>query len=334
MFAAEYEGINNFLVEASKLLLKYGVERKTRNQICYELPEPFMFKIPNPTARWVTIPDRKWNSFLPYAESLWLASGRNDMAFITRYLRRMNDFSDDKISMRGGYGPRLRYFDGTIVDYAVSSSYKPKSDSVDQFRYIVDSFDSDPYTRRAIINIDDTMKDEYDDDGNFKDTLDVPCTRLLHFQRDASTGKLNLTVFMRSNDFLWGASAVNIFNFTFMQEYFAAILGLEVGSYYHIADNFHFYEDKREMIERLAAVEDYNEVPYTYNKSFNSLKGFDNYVGMLEREESAMVNEDYHYKPEIFKDEFFRDWYSMLYRKNFPYNEVEFVNPCLYKLAR
>ena len=49
---------------------------------------------------------------------------------------------------------------------------------------------------------------------------------------------------MRSNDMLWGASAVNIFNFTFMQEYFAAMLNMEIGSYFHIANNFHFYEDK------------------------------------------------------------------------------------------
>ena len=74
MFTAEYKGINDFLVKAARLLLKYGVRRETRGNACYELPEPFMFKISDPTARWVTIPERKWNPFLPYAESLWLAS--------------------------------------------------------------------------------------------------------------------------------------------------------------------------------------------------------------------------------------------------------------------
>lgn len=37
---------------------------------------------------------------------------------------------------------------------------------------------------------------------------------------------------MRSNDIIWGASAVNIFNYTFMQEYMATILGLGVGNYF------------------------------------------------------------------------------------------------------
>lgn len=37
---------------------------------------------------------------------------------------------------------------------------------------------------------------------------------------------------MRSNDIIGGASAVNIFNYTFMQEYMATILGLGVGNYF------------------------------------------------------------------------------------------------------
>ena len=73
MFTAEFTGINDFLVKSSKLLLKYGVARETRGSKCYELPGPFVFKITEPTARLVTIPERKWNVALPYAESLWLA---------------------------------------------------------------------------------------------------------------------------------------------------------------------------------------------------------------------------------------------------------------------
>lgn len=70
MFTAEYKGINDFLVNSSRLLLKYGVVRETRGMKCYELPEPFMFKINEPTARLITISERKWNVCLPYAESL------------------------------------------------------------------------------------------------------------------------------------------------------------------------------------------------------------------------------------------------------------------------
>ena len=81
----------------------------------------------------------------------------------------------------------------------------------------------DKNTRQAIINIGDTLKDTLDSNLNIKETKDCPCTRILHFMKHPSENKLNLTVYMRSNDILWGASAVNIFNFTLIQEYFAKL---------------------------------------------------------------------------------------------------------------
>jgi thymidylate synthase len=55
------------------------VERQTRGRKCFELPYPVIIKINNPLSRIVTIPERGWNYVLPYIESLWLASGRNDV---------------------------------------------------------------------------------------------------------------------------------------------------------------------------------------------------------------------------------------------------------------
>lgn len=332
MFTAEFTGINDFLVRSSRLLLEKGVVRETRGKRCYELPEPFMFKITEPTARLVTIPERKWNIILPYAESLWLASGRNNMDFITHYLRRMNDFSDDGKFMRAGYGPRLRTYNGDFQDYRVSEVLPHETHWVDQFKYVIDCFEKDPNTRRAVINIDDTMKDEFGEDGEIKISKDVPCTRLLHFLKNSHTGKLDLTVYMRSNDMLWGASAVNIFNFTFMQEYFASMLGLEVGSYYHIANNFHYYEDKHDMLEALAAVHEYEDVPCLYDKKFSSLKEFDEQIKILAEEEMKMKIGDCQYNPDKFIDNFFKDWYSVLLHKNHKEIPVVIENPTLRKL--
>lgn len=333
MFTAEFTGINDFLVKSSQLLLKYGVARETRGYICYELPEPFMFKITEPTARLVTIPERKWNVALPYAESLWLASGRNDMDFITHYLKNMGHFSDDGIVMRAGYGPRLRFFNPNVEDYAEFGNVEEhKSWTVDQFRYVVKCFEKDANTRRAVINIDDTIKDELYIDGSIKETKDIPCTRLLHFTKNAVTGKLDLTVFMRSNDMLWGASAVNIFNFTFMQEYFAAILGMEIGNYFHIANNFHYYEEKRDMLESIASVTDYTDVPYEYDKRFHSLEDFDQQLKLLSEEEKQMRLDSYQYQPYLFEEDFFRDWYSVLFNKICSMVDWEIKNPILYEL--
>lgn len=331
MYQAEYKGINAFLKGSCQLLLEEGRKRETRGKVCYELPEPYMFKIEHPTARLVTIPERKWYATLPYAESLWLASGRNDMAFIRHYLARMDDFSDNKIYMRGGYGPRFRHFNGKNFDYAVDNYLEEQAYEVDQFRYVLECFKEDYQTRRAIVTIGDPMKDDFDADHHLKHTLDVPCTRMLHFMRDALENKLNLVVSMRSNDMLWGASAVNIFNFTFIQEYFAAMLDMEIGSYFHIANNFHFYEDKLEMVQRIAASDSVNDIPFTYSKTFKNLNEFDVLVKKLLEEETKMRLQKGDYRYVEFDDLFFKDWYNVLFAANMS-KEVEFVNPMLKNL--
>lgn len=333
MFTAEYKGINSFLVGASKLLLEHGVKRETRGKVCYELPEPFMFKITNPKARLITIPERKWNVALAYAESLWLAGGRNDLAMISHYLKRMIEFSDDGESMRGGYGPRLRKYNGNSNDYKISSSLQNSNEycfnQVDQLEFVIKCFKKDINTRQAIITIGDPTKDCFDNSGQLKKTNDFPCTRSLHFMKHPTENKLNLTVYMRSNDLLWGASAVNIFNFTFMQEYIAQIVNLQVGEYFHIANNFHYYEEKRQIIERISKVESYSDESYNYNYSFKTLNDFDLKLKCLEKEEHNFS----HYKlNEVdFEDEFFNDWFKILYHQNTKMN-VEFSNPILNKI--
>ena len=328
MYQAEYSGINAFLIGSCRLLLNKGVQRKTRGRICYELPEPYIFKILDPTSRIVTIPIRKWYAPLAYGESLWLATGRNDMDFINRYGSNMKTFSDDGVTMRGGYGPRLRHYDGNNTDYDVRSMRSETLQEVDQFRYVVECFNKDINTRQAIINIGDPIKDCFSNDRSLKISKDIPCTRMLHFMKDAISNKLNLIVTMRSNDLIWGASAVNIFNFTFMQEYFAAILGLEIGTYYHVANNMHYYEDKRKLVEEIAAVENVTDVHFEYKKSFKSLEAFDTLLKELSQEEMKMRKEINSYQYHIFNDDFFQDWYNVLFCKLTKRN-VEFINPIL-----
>lgn len=337
MFTAEYEGINSFLVGASALLLKEGVKRMTRGYNCWELPAPFMFKILNPTARLVTIPERKWNPILPYAESLWLAIGRNDLELVGHYLKNMKNFSDDGFFIRGGYGPRLRNYNGINNDYKIRNSNnidisKLKKSEVDQFKYIDLNFQKDINTRQAIINIGDPPKDCFDENGCLKETKDFPCTRLLHFQKQPIDNKLNLTVYMRSNDFMWGASAVNIFNFTFIQEYFAQILNLEIGEYYHIANNFHYYDEHKEQIQDISKAIGANDVGFKYLKSFTNLSEFDKKVNKLQNEEEKLRTNRGNGLID-FGDDFFNDWFKTFYCYNTK-NKTEFVNPVLNNLFK
>ena len=333
MFTAEYKGINSFLVGASNLLLDNGVKRITRGHTCWELPAPFMFKITNPTARWVTIPVRKWNTVLPYAESLWLASGRNDLDLIGHYLKNMKNFSDDGFFLRGGYGPRLRNFNCSSEDYKISTPVNqnlPNKETIDQFVFIEKCFKRDINTRQAVINIGDPQKDCFNSEMQIKETKDSPCTRILHFMKHPVENKLNLTVYMRSNDILWGASAVNIFNFTFMLEYFAKILNLEAGDYYHLANSFHYYDDYRSKVESIAKATDFKDIGFSYSKSFNSLIEFDKLIVQLSHKEKQLRIGNSNVDLEL-NDDFFNDWLKVIYNFNTK-QKVQFVNPILNEL--
>ena len=317
MYTETYNGINSFLIGACRLLLSDGVKRVTRGKVCYELSEPFLFKITEPRARIVTIPERRWNKTLPYAESLWIASGRNDLSYLCHYLEKMRNFSDDGLFMRGGYGPRFRDYNGLNDDYQIDTINVRKVNSVDQLKYIVKCFSNDIETRRAVISLGDPMKDDFDQNCDLKKSRDIPCTRELHFIKQSTCNKLDLIVKMRSNDLIWGASAVNIFNYTFIQEYVSAILGLEIGNYYHFADNIHYYEDFRNMVKELANISEINEEVIELNKSFHSLEEFDVLISKLGREEELMRKNMLSYKHIQIEDEFFQHWYDTLYSYNF-----------------
>ncbi|MDD2635508.1 MAG: thymidylate synthase [Bacteroidales bacterium] len=337
MYTAEYKGINAFLVGASNLLLDEGVERKTRGFNCKELPEPFMFKITNPTSRLVTISERKWNPILPFAESLWLALGRNDLELIGHYLRNMKDFSDDGFYLRGGYGPRLRWYNGVNNDYKIGnqpaySINMGNYSQIDQFNYLEQVFQKDLNTRQGILSIGDPPKDCFDENGCLKVTNDFPCTRLLHFQKQPNANKLNLTVYMRSNDFMWGASAVNIFNFTFIQEYFSQILNLEIGEYYHVVNNFHYYDEFKEILQKISRVKEFDDFGFTYTKSFKDLASFDKMINELKSEEEKLrINKTNKIKD--FEDDFFNDWYKAFYCFN-TRKKIEFKNSTLNQLFK
>ena len=54
---------------------------------------------------------------------------------------------------------------------------------------------------------------------------------------------LDMTVFNRSNDLIWGMLGANVVHFSFLQEYMACCLGLDVGQYHQISNNLHIYTE-------------------------------------------------------------------------------------------
>ncbi|MGV9680666.1 thymidylate synthase [Nocardia sp. NPDC003482] len=180
-----------------------------------------------PTERVLTVPHRNNNVFAQLAETIWVLAGRNDMEFLTRYLPRAGEFSDDGKTWRAAYGPRLR-------------SWGPGG--LDQFGAVRDRLREDPYTKRAVATIFDPALDHVD-------TLDVPCNNWLHFlQRDAS---LALNVAVRANDAIWGFSGINVFEWSVLHEIMARTLGWSVGRMSWFVGTLHVYQRHYATAERI-----------------------------------------------------------------------------------
>lgn len=360
------ENLSSALVMLCKGLMGSGVDVTRRGYQCREFPGAVLVEITNPTDRYVRVPERKWNKTFGWIESLWLARGDNSLEMPASYVKNLVNFSDDGKFMRAGYGPRIRRY-GDNFDSMVTLSGKllprqyknGKADEngrylklkapglyqnvTDQLRFVIEKFKQDIDTREAVITIHDPISDNFnqnEEDGEKASLLltkDTPCTRSIHFM--IVNGKMNCYVDIRSNDLIWGFSAVNVFNFTLMQEYVAAIVGVPVGKYYHKADNLHVYKDFIPLTEEIAK-RDINSYPsgvnFSYQTTFTSLDGFDRLIDQLsryeelcrcgnfdEKELKEMLNE--------FTDEMFLDWAKVIYRY-WTKQVVEFRNPLLNEL--
>lgn len=244
-------------------------ETERRGSKVREFWGPALIEIRDPTANILLLNGRNNDPWVSMCELPWLLAGRNDIAWLLPYLPRAADFSDNGRTWRAGYGPRLRNWDGGHP-----------GTSFDQLQRVVDLLEQNPDTRQAVISLWDPLADlapHYHVDGNMhdrdlnhrwtqpgdKDTRfkDYPCTNWLHFQ--VVDNALDLTVVMRSNDLFWGFSGVNVFNFTMLQQLVAASLGVEEGTYRHMASNLHVYERHFEAVERVAKNSEHED-PYNY----------------------------------------------------------------------
>lgn len=358
------ENLNEAFVALCKALVNEGVEVTRRGLKCKEIPSAVLIEITNPIDRYVRIPERKWNKTLGWIESLWIARGDNCLDMPAAYVKNLKTFSDDGEFMRAGYGPRIRRYgdnddmlittDGRRMrrQYKNGKSGNRKEPSMyqnvtDQLRFVVEKFKEDIDTREAAITIHDPISDDFDGSADYSvdagglpllKTKDTPCTRSIHFM--VVNGKMNCYVDIRSNDIVWGFSAVNVFNFTLMQEYIAAMVGVPVGSYFHKADNLHVYQEFLPLVEQVAKKE-IGTFPsgtnFTYTPTYKSLKEFDYLIKQLSSFES-MCREGVVSKNELrgaldsmFQDKLFSDWAKVIFRY-WTKETVEFKNPLLNEL--
>jgi len=204
------------------ILLRHGVKRDSRNSSMLgpvlQFPTPVTTVYQNPRERVLFWPQRDANPFLHLYESLWMLVGRNDLAPLVRYAKQFESFSDDGKTLHGAYGYRWRTHFG-----------------VNQLGVVIDKLRNDPDDRRCVVSMWDAEQDLY------LDSKDIPCNLTITFQMSV-TGVLDMVVFCRSNDIVWGCYGANAVHFSFLQEYIALGIGCPMGTYTQVSVNWHGYE--------------------------------------------------------------------------------------------
>jgi thymidylate synthase len=179
-----YRDVQSAFLSELRDVVENGSDTHVRGSLTREV-RARLVEISHIRERYVVLPGRHNNVFASIAESMWVIAGRNDLDYLSAYLPRASEYSDDGRTWRAGYGPRLRNWDG-----------------VDQLAEVVSLLRADASSRRAVVAI-------YDPNRDFVESKDIPCNNWLHFL--ARGGQVDLHVAARSTDIWWGFSGINAF---------------------------------------------------------------------------------------------------------------------------
>jgi thymidylate synthase len=186
------------------------------------------YRLRNPRERAITTRARRTNLIFNFAEALWYLSGSNALEVIAFYAPSIARYSSDGRTLRGtAYGPRIFQFGGAAFS---------------QWDSVVQTLRADPDSKRALVQI------FAPEELLIRDNADVACTIGLQFA--IREGRLHAIAFMRANDAYRG-TASDVFSFTFLQEVLAHQLGVELGSYWHVAGSYHLYESDEANADRV-----------------------------------------------------------------------------------
>ena len=198
-------------------VLEYGNPRSARGMLTTEITNA-QIVLSNPLASRLMTPERNLNQAFACGEFIWMLSGSEDVEMISYYNNNMRRYSDDGKVLAGAYGPRI----------------------MRQIEYVIETLKKDPDSRQAVL----TIWTE-----NPAPSKDIPCTVMMHFMVNHER-RLNLTVYMRSNDVLLGLP-YDISSFTLFQNLVSNCLGIPVGVYVHNVGSLHIYDNDRERLRKI-----------------------------------------------------------------------------------
>lgn len=217
MFVSE-ETLDDLLHVVFEKILAEGMKVTSSKGMNTEL-WGVLLELKNPLAR-LSRTEMRSTTFSCLGEMLWYLAGSSELSFIEYYLPEYRLSAEKNGKIWGAYGPRLFQMRHTV----------------NQIDSVIALLNKKPATRQAVIQL-------FDAEDILEVRQDIPCTCTLQFMmRDK---KLNLIAHMRSNDAYKGLPH-DVFAFTFLQEIIARTIGVEIGTYKHMAASLHIYDSNLE----------------------------------------------------------------------------------------
>lgn len=241
----EARNVHDALPKALWILDQFGVKRESRYGDVITTPWPVTTIYSRPIERVIFWPERDANPFFHLYEALWMVQGHNDVESVAKYAKRMRTFSDDGKTFHGAYGWRWRHHF-----------------HIDQIQVIIERLKRNPDDRRCVLQMWDATVDLN------RDGKDVPCNIAISFQRGIN-GELNMDVFNRSNDVIWGAYGANAVHMSFLQEYIALGIGCEMGVYRQHSVNWHAYVDVLKTVDSLRPFSGWFSIPVRLDNPYD-----------------------------------------------------------------
>lgn len=250
-------------------LLTHGRREQSRAGAVLVATSPIMTVYTQPCERVLFSEVRDANPFFHLAEAMWMLLGRNDAEFLDRFVSNFGQrFAEKEGYVHGAYGDRwLKHFGYNQLDVITN---KLRENSQD---------------RQAVLAMWDATADELDHGYDGADDLrggwhDRPCNTHAYFrvreareEASAFTHRVNrvldMTVCCRSNDIIWGAYGANAVHFSVLQEYLAACIGVSVGCYYQLSNNFHAYETEIHRLQKRAEDRDLSLIDALTSQRYN-----------------------------------------------------------------
>ena len=178
-------------------------------------------------------------------EACQLLAGQSTPELVIAIGPQFKNYTEDNGLFHGAYGLRTQ----------------------DQYGPVIDRLKNDPDSRQAVVTIWDPKLDL------LANKRDYPCTILHQFRiRD---NKLNMSVYMRSND-VWLGAAYDFFQFTRVQIAMASVLGIKPGKYTHHVGSLHIYEQHYGAAENLKHTDKYTHIPNIVGSSWQQVQNFAN----------------------------------------------------------